>query len=246
MRQYRVSSVALLTLIVAAGLMMSACDSDVTGPEANQATEDGYPDNVDAPPAVAKKGPPPHAGATKKVPVCHKKGTPAEKTLMLPLSGAQGHIRGHGDFIGTCGGRIIDADGIESPDRGLPDFMDDSLAVGDSLTFWPTGGHNQGLDWFDTDATCTWTEGDDLHVEGPAYPNAIRNGIHDAGQDPIVLDLNRSLSDGEQVDVDLESGFTFTGCSGPDPALGFFDANSNGFWDDGEDIILDEDGDGTF
>ena len=36
------------------------------------------------------------------VTICHKPGTPAEKTLILPVSALQGHL-GHGDTIGPCG-----------------------------------------------------------------------------------------------------------------------------------------------
>ena len=33
--------------------------------------------------------------------ICHKPGTPAEKTMTVPLSALPGHL-GHGDFIGSC------------------------------------------------------------------------------------------------------------------------------------------------
>lgn len=181
------------------------------------------------------------------VAVCHKYGTPAEKTLVLPLDGAAGHVAGHGDFYGTCAGTIIDADGTASPGDGVPDYIE--VTLGDALTSWPTGGYVEGIDWFDTDGNCTWTMGDDLHVEGPLYAGAIRDGIHDDNAsyfDPLVLDLDGSLLDGDQVDVDLETGTTFTGCPGVDPLMKFFDANGNGFWDNGEDIVLDLDGDGIF
>lgn len=97
--------------------------------------------------------------------------------------------------------------------------------------------------------------GDDLHVEGPKYPTAVRGGTHDDFLDPIVLDLDGSL-DGtpgsEPVHVDLEfglpnpSGIPDSNCTGPDPALKFYDGGLNGFWDDGEDIILDVNGNGVF
>jgi hypothetical protein len=92
--------------------------------------------------------------------------------------------------------------------------------------------------------------GDDLHVEDPTtHPGAIRDATHDDFLDPIVLDLNGSLNGtpgNEPVDVDLETGSAFTGCPGPDPLLKFHDANGNGFWDNGEDIVLDQNGDGSF
>ena len=37
----------------------------------------------------------------EKVKICHKPGTPAEKTLELPLAAVKGHV-GHGDSIGEC------------------------------------------------------------------------------------------------------------------------------------------------
>ncbi len=183
------------------------------------------------------------------VTICHKFGTPAEKTLTLPYPGAMGHIQGHGDFIGGCGGRIIDADGTVSAGRGLPAFIDAGLVVGATLTSWPTGFDVEGLDWFDNDGSCTWTFGDDLHVEGVAYPGANRNALHDANpqfSDPVVLDLDGSFFDGQQVDVDLETGSTFTGCPRVDPLLMFFDADGSGNWDDGEDIVMDGNGNGLF
>ena len=46
--------------------------------------------------------------------------------------------------------------------------------------------------------------------------------------------------------MDLESATTFTGCTGPDPLLMFYDADGNGFYDNGEDIILDANANGVF
>jgi hypothetical protein len=37
----------------------------------------------------------------KKVAICHKPGTPAQKTLYLPVSALKGHL-GHGDYKGAC------------------------------------------------------------------------------------------------------------------------------------------------
>jgi hypothetical protein len=46
---------------------------------------------------------PAFAGAAPKdkIAICHKPGTPAEKTLFLPESAIPGHI-GHGDELGKC------------------------------------------------------------------------------------------------------------------------------------------------
>jgi hypothetical protein len=189
------------------------------------------------------------AGQPVLVTICHKFGTPAQMTLTVPLTGATGHVTAHGDFFGGCGARIIDADGSVSPGRGLPAFIDPGLVVGMTLSSWPTGFHVEGIDWFDNDGSCTWTFGDDLHVEGPAHSTASRNALHDSNPpivDPVVLDLDGSFFDGQQVDVDLETGSAFTGCPGVDPLLMFHDADGNTFWDNGEDIVLDLDSDGIF
>ncbi len=145
---------------------------------------------------------------------------------------------------------IIDADGTLSPARGVPAFVE--VTIGDPLTSWPDVPPVQGtegLDWFDNDGSCTWTFGDDLHVEGVAYPGANRNAFHDQNPiffDPIVLDLDGSFFDGQQVDVDLETGTSFTGCPGPDPVLKYFNTNGVTNWDDGEDIVLDLNLDSVF
>lgn len=243
----------LFVMLGLGGLLLTGCDSNPVDADQDQPKPKAYPDDYTSPSAGAKNAPqaapPSQTEPPEKVSICHQPGTPAEKTLTLPVPAAKGHVQSHGDFYGTCDARIIDADGEESPDRGLPESIDDGLAVGANLTSWPTGFYQEGLDWFDTDGTCTWTRGDDLHVEGERYEDAQRDGVHDdndKAQDPVVLDLNGSLTDGDQVDVDLESGTTFTGCDGPDPLLKFFDKNGNGFWDNGEDIVLDEDDDGVF
>jgi len=40
------------------------------------------------------------------VTICHKPGTPAQKTMNVPDSAVAGHL-GHGDILGSCGGRIV-------------------------------------------------------------------------------------------------------------------------------------------
>jgi len=44
------------------------------------------------------------SGPPDKVVICHKPGTPAEKTLTLPHPAAEAHIRAHGDTPGPCNG----------------------------------------------------------------------------------------------------------------------------------------------
>lgn len=154
--------------------------------------------------------------------------------------------------------RIIDADGIASAGDGLgncgipgtPGSVD--VFVGAPLTFWPTGGGSEGIDWFDNDADGLWTftcNGDDLHLEDSAGSCAtgIRNGVHDLGADCKVVDFDGSLANGQQVDCDLEIAFNFTGIPNcPDPAMAFYDANGNTVYDNGEDIVYDVNGNGVF
>ena len=45
---------------------------------------------------------PSRALAQQKVPICHKPGTPAEKTMEVSQSAVDGHLR-HGDLRGPCG-----------------------------------------------------------------------------------------------------------------------------------------------
>jgi hypothetical protein len=183
-----------------------------------------------------------------KVTICHKFGTPAEGTLQVGYPAAVSHVQQHGDFWGACPqfDQFIDVDGIVTPGRGLPGGI--NVSVGKPLTPWPTGFYNEGLDWFDNDGSCTWTLGDDLHLEdgSGSCVTGIRNGFHEVGFDCVVLDLDASFFEGQLVDVDLETGTSFTGCLGPDPLLRFYDANGNGFYDNGEDIVLDANSNGVF
>ena len=187
------------------------------------------------------------------VTICHKAGTPAEKTMTLPYPGALGHINGHGDTMGpcappvvACGGvfdTCIDADGTATAGDGLPGAAD--VLPGTALTSFPATFNSSGLDWFDNDGDGMWTlgaAGDDLHVEDIAFcPSAagFRNGFHDLGSDCKVLDIDGSLFAGQGVFCDLEVG----GCPG---SVKFHDMNGNTAWDDGEDIVLDANGNGIF
>lgn len=169
---------------------------------------------------------------------------------------------------GFCPGgssdRIIDADGTLTRGDGigscgLPAILGSiDVAVGDPITFWP-GGSGVGIDWFDKgtpgngiwDVTCN---GDDLHSEDAlACPTALRDGKHDLGLDCKILDHNNDLAAGEGVECDLETGtlnpngFSADGVACPPTNdLGYFDENNNGSYDDGEDIVLDGNGNGIF
>ena len=49
-------------------------------------------------PPVVVPVPPPEEGEET---ICHKPGTPAEKTMRVPRSALGGHL-GHGDTLGPC------------------------------------------------------------------------------------------------------------------------------------------------
>lgn len=71
--------------------------------------EDGLPEVISItviyepaalpPPSVTP--PPPDETDTGSVTICHKPGTPAQKTMTLPRSALNGHL-GHGDTLGPC------------------------------------------------------------------------------------------------------------------------------------------------
>lgn len=181
-----------------------------------------------------------------EVTICHKEGTPAEKTMTLPAPAAAGHMAGHGDTEGPCTDDfVIDADGIDSAQSGDP--ANREVVQGDALTDFPAASGNSGLDMFDQDGSQSWTDGDDLHAEGTGVcSTAIRDGDHDLGLDCKVLDVNGDLTDGEQVDCDVEvgAGFTFTPC--PPVELTWHDVDMDGEWDSGEDIVFDTNTNGIF
>jgi hypothetical protein len=141
---------------------------------------------------------------------------------------------------------IIDADGIATPQSGDPAARE--VQPGDPLTPFPDSGLDAGLDMFDQDGNQAWTQGvDDLHVEDPsACPTALRNGVHDLGADCKVLDINGDLANGEQVDCDISVGFSFSGMPCPPPDVTFHDADNNGAWSPGEDLVLDVNGNRIF
>ncbi len=56
---------------------------------------------VPALPAVGRQSPPVGEQSPPRVTICHKPGTPAEKTLILPEAAVRAHL-GHGDALGSC------------------------------------------------------------------------------------------------------------------------------------------------
>lgn len=204
--------------------------------------------------------------AQEKVTICHKPGTPAEKTMQVAGPAVSAHIA-HGDTMGPCGPApttttstststttttiqitgceaatsdvCIDGDGIASPQPGSFE-----VAIGDPLTPFPDNlATLTGLDLFDRAPFGTLTQDDDFHAEDPALcPTATRNAVHELGGDCKVLDVNGDLANGEPVTADCEFG----GCSGAPYFLKFHDANANGDWDQGEDLVADNNNNGVF
>ena len=56
---------------------------------------------VPALPAVGQQSPPVGQQSPPRVTICHKPGSPGQKTMTLPLPAAQAHL-GHGDVPGAC------------------------------------------------------------------------------------------------------------------------------------------------
>jgi hypothetical protein len=54
-------------------------------------------------PAVGQQSPPVGQQSPPRVTVCHKPGTPAQKTMTLPQPAVEAHLR-HGDTLGSCPG----------------------------------------------------------------------------------------------------------------------------------------------
>ena len=52
-------------------------------------------------PAVSQQSPPVGQESPPRVTVCHKPGTPAQKTMTLPQPAVDAHL-GHGDIPGPC------------------------------------------------------------------------------------------------------------------------------------------------
>ncbi len=157
---------------------------------------------------------------------------------------------------------LIDCDGI-APGAMAGCNTSQEVTAGDPLTPFPTGippglpgVPRAGIDWFDRDGSLTWTNGDDLHSEDPdTCPTSNRDGFHDDNAmffDCVILDLDNNFPDGIPVDCDLETGGSPSGIfpTPPPPCqdtranvqITFFDSNSDGFWNDGEDIVLDFNG----
>jgi len=76
----------------------------------------------------------------EKVTICHKPGTPAEKTKQVPESAVQGHL-GHGDTRGECGDgpEPFCGDGVVNQPSEQCDDGNNSVIDGCWLCQLPTG-----------------------------------------------------------------------------------------------------------
>jgi len=123
---------------------------------------------------------------------------------------------------------IIDADGTTTPDDGIPGAV--NVLDGVPLTdFTPTTNYFLSeIRMFDNDSSGSWTEGDDLFAE----PTGPHEGANVA---KVILD-----KDGiQQVNFFLHVSGDFLG-------IRYYDANNNLGWDNGEDIVLDVNGNHIF
>lgn len=198
------------------------------------------------------------AAQQDKVELCHVTSSQTNPIVLIEVSGnsLESHLA-HGDFLPTNIGIddesiqcsqdfIIDADGIVTPLRGISPATV-TVFAGANLTSFPSNS-TEGLDWFDNDADDAWTIGvDAIHIErnpNGDCPTAIADGNHQVGFDCVLVDIGNNLYDGQPVDCDLENQAF---CS-PDQltAFKYHDANGNGHYDLGEDLVLDTNDDGIF
>jgi hypothetical protein len=54
-------------------------------------------------------------GGDSETTICHMPGTPAEKTMTVPLSALQAHLD-HGDTLGACEAPVVEVESIEVDD----------------------------------------------------------------------------------------------------------------------------------
>jgi hypothetical protein len=137
---------------------------------------------------------------------------------------------------------IIDADGTSTSGDGLPAKVE-TPAGATIVSFESTVAdisedvrfvQGQSILWYDSDLNGKWSSGDDLVLE-----QGVNDTDYDLGTDLVILDANNSLSDGLVGTAQLQG-------IGGLLRIYFYDADSDGGWDTGEDIIVDVNGDGDY
>ena len=128
------------------------------------------------------------------VTICHKPGTPAEKTLTIPESALEGHL-GHGDFIGSCEGGI-DVDG-DTYDTSV-DCNDNDPAINPGATEVCDGVDNNCDGQIDEGVKTTFYA--DTDGDGFGDPN---NSMEDCTQPTGYVTDNTDCDD---TDKDINPG----------------------------------------
>ncbi len=93
---------------------------------------------------------------------------------------------------------------------------------------------SQSIIYYDQDNSGNWSTGDGLVIEG-----GTNNGVYNPATDQIIINTSTGISIGE-------TGHSILQNSGELLKILFHDANSNGRWDSGEDIVVDVNGNGVY
>ena len=137
---------------------------------------------------------------------------------------------------------VIDADGTSTAGDGLP-VNANTLPGAVIRTFEATVAsiaegsrfaQGQSILWYDNDLDGKWSAGDDLVLEV-----GNNDSDYDEGTDLVILDANASLANGLVGSAQLQA-------IGDLLLIGFYDANGDGDWDSGENIIVDVNADGDY
>jgi hypothetical protein len=123
---------------------------------------------------------------------------------------------------------VIEGDGTSSNTSGLPGAQE--VANNNALTTFESAfsvNRTYGILMFESDNNSLWSIGDTLVLELGTI-----DGLYNSATDVIMLSGNSTLSNGDPASFQLLLVGDLLG-------ILFHDANSNGSWDDGEDIVLD-------
>lgn len=121
---------------------------------------------------------------------------------------------------------VIDSDGTTTTANGTAQVV----AVSDNLTTFEstfTGNRTSDILMFDKDSNKKWSSGDWLVLESGTI-----DGTYDTTTDTVILEGSGSIANSDSADFQL---FVV----GKLLNIRFHDSNSNGVWDDGEDIVVD-------